>query len=439
MEYCQIENAKTNICEQNFIDTVSFEIYLNNKRAEKNRSEVKYNFGNCKICNDKATGIHFGICTCEGCKGFFRRSLTKHKKYRCRNKTQSCEIRPKQRKKCRLCRWNACINAGMSIKSVKMGRIPNSMKQTNLSCIKSNDLPNKKLFFCLSLKNLAKQNKIDYLKTIDTQNFVPRTTLTEGFLNNSSIENIIIFSLLRDKSFQIFREQTLEFEIQERKALKILETDCKKVTKTRFDRIRIAEIKRLFMVFLKTHAYSMFRILSDLPCFKEIKEKDLNTIIKRNFFSILTLRTLKLFLNDDYFLMLDSRTQLNRELYSIILDKKVCDHLFDYVCNLKSLNLGQHEISLLVPFFLSIFSKFNKRLIKETKSNHEILCFSKNNIEINDNLEDPYSLREINKYYTEALYYEFNINRRTNEFMEKLVKVVHVAHEINEMCLEIQV
>ncbi|CAF1045978.1 unnamed protein product [Brachionus calyciflorus] len=395
MDYFHVD--KKDNCEQNFIDTVSFEIYLNNKRAEKNKSEIKYNFGNCKICNDKATGIHFGICTCEGCKGFFRRSLTKHKKYKCRNKTQSCEIRPKQRKKCRLCRWNACNNAGMSIKSVKMGRIPNSMKQINPNCTKSNDLPNKKLFFCLSLKNLAKQNKIDYLKTIDTQNFVPSTTLTKGFLNNSSIENIIIFSLLRDKSFQIFREETIEFEIQEKRALKILETDYKKVTKTSFDKEKIAEIKRLFMDFLKTHAYSMFRILSELPGFKQIKENDLSKITKRNFFTILTLRTIKLFLNDDYFLMLDSRTQLNRELFIIILGKKVCDHLFDYVYNLKSLNLVQQELSLLVPFYLSIF---------------------------NNNLEDPYSLREINKYYTEALYYEFNVNRRSNEFMEKLVKVI---------------
>ena len=35
----------------------------------------------CHICGDKASGFHFGVISCEGCKGFFRRSLTKSKFY----------------------------------------------------------------------------------------------------------------------------------------------------------------------------------------------------------------------------------------------------------------------------------------------------------------------------------------------------------------------
>ena len=29
----------------------------------------------CNICEDKATGLHYGIITCEGCKGFFKRTV----------------------------------------------------------------------------------------------------------------------------------------------------------------------------------------------------------------------------------------------------------------------------------------------------------------------------------------------------------------------------
>jgi hypothetical protein len=29
----------------------------------------------CKVCNDKATGIHYGVATCEGCKVYFEISF----------------------------------------------------------------------------------------------------------------------------------------------------------------------------------------------------------------------------------------------------------------------------------------------------------------------------------------------------------------------------
>lgn len=38
----------------------------------------------CAICGDRATGKHYGAASCDGCKGFFRRSVRKKHEYTCR-------------------------------------------------------------------------------------------------------------------------------------------------------------------------------------------------------------------------------------------------------------------------------------------------------------------------------------------------------------------
>ena len=41
-----------------------------------NQSLSSLNFGNCRICDDRASGIHYGLATCEGCKVIIRISNT---------------------------------------------------------------------------------------------------------------------------------------------------------------------------------------------------------------------------------------------------------------------------------------------------------------------------------------------------------------------------
>lgn len=42
----------------------------------------------CAICGDRATGKHYGASSCDGCKGFFRRSVRKNHMYSCRLEKQ---------------------------------------------------------------------------------------------------------------------------------------------------------------------------------------------------------------------------------------------------------------------------------------------------------------------------------------------------------------
>ncbi|XP_037088970.1 ecdysone receptor-like isoform X2 [Pollicipes pollicipes] len=66
----------------------------------------------CLVCGDRASGYHYNALTCEGCKGFFRRSMTKKIVYVCKY-GQNCEIDMYMRRKCQECRLKKCLDVGM--------------------------------------------------------------------------------------------------------------------------------------------------------------------------------------------------------------------------------------------------------------------------------------------------------------------------------------
>lgn len=76
----------------------------------------------CKICGDKSSGVHYGVITCEGCKGFFRRSQGPTVSYSC-SRQSNCQIDRASRNRCQHCRLQKCLAQGMSRDAVKFGRM----------------------------------------------------------------------------------------------------------------------------------------------------------------------------------------------------------------------------------------------------------------------------------------------------------------------------
>ncbi|XP_030631987.1 vitamin D3 receptor B [Chanos chanos] len=66
----------------------------------------------CGVCGDKATGFHFNAMTCEGCKGFFRRSMKRKASFTCPF-NGSCTITKENRRHCQSCRLKRCLAIGM--------------------------------------------------------------------------------------------------------------------------------------------------------------------------------------------------------------------------------------------------------------------------------------------------------------------------------------
>ncbi|ELW69505.1 Peroxisome proliferator-activated receptor delta [Tupaia chinensis] len=81
----------------------------------------------CRVCGDKASGFHYGVHACEGCKGFFRRTIRMKLEYeKCE---RSCKIQKKNRNKCQYCRFQKCLALGMSHNAIRFGRMPEAEKR----------------------------------------------------------------------------------------------------------------------------------------------------------------------------------------------------------------------------------------------------------------------------------------------------------------------
>ncbi|KAL9707036.1 hypothetical protein quinque_010554 [Culex quinquefasciatus] len=77
----------------------------------------------CLVCGDRASGRHYGAISCEGCKGFFKRSIRKQLGYQCRG-SMNCEVTKHHRNRCQYCRLQKCLACGMRSDSVQHERKP---------------------------------------------------------------------------------------------------------------------------------------------------------------------------------------------------------------------------------------------------------------------------------------------------------------------------
>ncbi|PAA68395.1 hypothetical protein BOX15_Mlig033035g1 [Macrostomum lignano] len=97
----------------------------------------------CEVCGDFSSGKHYGVYACDGCAGFFKRSVRRQHKYVCKAKNvltnkdgsgteantgglviNECHIDRNLRNQCRACRLSSCLRVGMSREAVQQERGP---------------------------------------------------------------------------------------------------------------------------------------------------------------------------------------------------------------------------------------------------------------------------------------------------------------------------
>ncbi|XP_019619056.1 PREDICTED: nuclear hormone receptor FTZ-F1 beta-like isoform X3 [Branchiostoma belcheri] len=78
----------------------------------------------CVVCRDQASGLHYGAMACEGCKGFFKRTVQNRRLYACVRGDYRCEVMMQKRNLCQGCRLRRCMRNGMMIAAVREDRVP---------------------------------------------------------------------------------------------------------------------------------------------------------------------------------------------------------------------------------------------------------------------------------------------------------------------------
>ena len=99
----QQTDANNNVSR--WIDT-NFERDIHAKRDDKDETL-------CRVCGDISSGRHYGQYTCDGCSGFFMRSVRKNMIYRCKG-NQKCIVDKKRRNQCQACRFAKCLSVSMN-------------------------------------------------------------------------------------------------------------------------------------------------------------------------------------------------------------------------------------------------------------------------------------------------------------------------------------
>lgn len=97
----------------------------------------------CKVCSDHSSGKHYGIFACDGCAGFFKRSIRRSRNYECKSKSGGhCMVDKTHRNQCRACRLRKCFKVGMNKDAVQHERGPrNSTLRRQMAMFKEGMSP----------------------------------------------------------------------------------------------------------------------------------------------------------------------------------------------------------------------------------------------------------------------------------------------------------
>ncbi|XP_062379193.1 estrogen receptor beta-2-like isoform X1 [Sardina pilchardus] len=123
----------------------------------------------CSVCHDSASGYHYGVWSCEGCKAFFKRSIQGHTDYIC-PATNQCTIDKSRRKSCQSCRLRRCYQVGMMKCGVRRERC--GYRGARLRRLQVCEVRGQRLETSFPLPTLTHTHRLTHAHTLTPQQLV---------------------------------------------------------------------------------------------------------------------------------------------------------------------------------------------------------------------------------------------------------------------------
>nr|ASL70600.1 nuclear receptor [Brachionus koreanus] len=311
---------------------------LDQKSKGDGRSDsAQGSVGLCKICGDRASGYHYGVASCEGCKGFFRRSIQKKMQYKCM-KEGNCVIVLLNRNRCQHCRFKKCLEMGMSRECV---RFSNNADSNATNETEKNDKEHKKEN---NIQSVDEANKITNSthKIIDTA--VKQLAICDRILSVAqSHQNLCPYTKInREKNSYLANRKLINIQVVDRNKFRN-EKDVMDVTRE--------ELWRCFNVLLNQDAFKIVEFAKQIPGFDQIGQNDQILMIQSQFFKVWFLRIVNLFSEEESMkkmcLTFESGHSITEDQLSVIFDENLVNSMIDTKKYFNQLNLNDIEIGIL--------------------------------------------------------------------------------------------
>ncbi|XP_060566018.1 nuclear receptor subfamily 1 group D member 1-like, partial [Ruditapes philippinarum] len=296
----------------------------------------KQPFVPCKVCGDRASGYHYGVTSCEGCKGFFRRSIQKQIEYRCL-RDGKCMVIRLNRNRCQYCRFKKCLAVGMSRDSVRFGRVPKRSKSMDEQHVSSTEptleqtaLESKQLAIYDIILNVSQAHLANCGVTDDKLKLLQRRHAT--LMTKIEIPDTLV-----------------QFSDEELETQRLLMWQC--------------------YAHLTTPAIqSMVEFVKRIPGILELSQDDQLILIKMSFFEMWVTRMARMFSPDENCLTFEDGSMIQKEELSVVYTTEFVNAMFDVAGNINGLNLNDTEIGLLSAVILATPDRHGIRDMKAVEN-----------------------------------------------------------------------